>query len=283
MRRIFHSDAYEEPFSRDGYVVIPLLEPASIRALEEIYARVPQGSDSTFYTSHWNRDEAYRKNLNALIKPLMDGCITPLMQKYKSVLSYFLVKHPGMAGEVFLHQDWSVLDESIHRGVTVWCPLVDTDHRNGAFQLVKGSHRFPPNIRGSHIKPTYDSLAQFVVDHFLTEIHLKAGEAIFFDHRLLHYSPPNFSGQSRIAVGHALIPSEAKMIHYYQEEAEPGSPVRIYEAGDDFLLTFGFGDKPDHLHLIGEWGGTRHFPDREEFENWYKTFNPDAPVSLPKT
>ena len=72
-----------------------------------------------------------------------------------------LVKWPGQDGAMGTHQDWTFVDERRFRSVTVWCPLVDVEQRNGALELLPGSHRILTHARCSPSLPeTYqDPLA----------------------------------------------------------------------------------------------------------------------------
>jgi ectoine hydroxylase-related dioxygenase (phytanoyl-CoA dioxygenase family) len=47
---------------------------------------------------------------------------------------------------------------------------------------------------------------------------MKAGDAIFYHHGLLHFSPPNRTSWIRPAINLTLVPKEAECIHYCMPE-----------------------------------------------------------------
>jgi hypothetical protein len=65
---------------------------------------------------------------------------------------------------------------------------------------------------------------------------MKAGDAIIYDHRLMHRTPPNNSDEKRIAVSLNIIPEEAKAIHYYQHEND--NRVELLEIEPDFFVKY---------------------------------------------
>jgi len=39
--------------------------------------------------------------------------------------------------------------------ITVWCPLVDADERNGSLHVVEGSHKIVPDVSGPWGNPFF--------------------------------------------------------------------------------------------------------------------------------
>ena len=156
----------------------------------------------------------------------------------------------------------------------MWCPLIDTNKQNGSFHIVRNSHNFLDNRRGSYIPMPYEKIMDFIEENFLTELPLQAGNALFFDQRLWHASPPNLTQMPRVSVGMVLIPKETTLIHYYAASSENGTlHVDSYEGDDEFLLRFGFGSTPDDLKHTGSFSLEKNFLTENDFQKIYNQWN----------
>ena len=109
--------------------------------------------------------------------------LADLLDDHRLFNTSILVKWPGQDGAMGTHQDWTFVDEDRFRSVTVWCPLVDVEQRNGALELLPGSHRILTHARCSPTLPeTYhDPLAGLGEDD-LAAWPLPGGTAIALDH-----------------------------------------------------------------------------------------------------
>lgn len=251
MRIAFNNPEKEELFRQNGYVVIPnLLNDEDIERFSQFYISIPAASEDTFYSSHWNKDKEYRKHIDNFIRPILFNKTQDLFFDYRPVYGYFLVKMPGEKGTVTVHQDWMLVDESKFVGITIWIPLIDTNLSNGSFQVMENSHKFLSQIRGSNTHFPYRSNLEEVQKSFLSNINMRKGDAIIFDHRLAHASLPNLSNDPRVAVGLVVLPKEAPMIHYYFNPDK--KEVSLYRVDDSFLTDFGLKDKPDQYDFIGK-------------------------------
>ncbi|MCO5249517.1 MAG: phytanoyl-CoA dioxygenase family protein [Chitinophagales bacterium] len=249
MRTVFKSLNNETSFQENGYIIVQdLLNIDEIQTFGNFYKSIPRASNDTFYSSHWNSDKSYREHIDHFIRPILYEKTKDIFLNYRPIYGYFLVKMPGEKGEVSVHQDWMLVDESKYAGITVWIPLVDTNLHNGSFHIVENSHKFLSQIRGSNTHFPYRGNLSEVHERFLTNIELKKGDAVIFDHRLAHASLPNKSNQDRVAVGIVMLPQEAPMIHYYFDQDK--KEVSLYKVDDNFLIDFGLRDKPDHYEYI---------------------------------
>ncbi|MBK8352114.1 MAG: phytanoyl-CoA dioxygenase family protein [Saprospirales bacterium] len=88
------------------------------------------------------------------------------------------------------HQDWTIVDEQKYNSYNLWIPLIDTNKDNGTLGLIVGSHKWNQDVRGFNISNPYGKYTkQFLEIGF--EPTLKAGQAILYNHKLIHYSRPN--------------------------------------------------------------------------------------------
>jgi ectoine hydroxylase-related dioxygenase (phytanoyl-CoA dioxygenase family) len=111
------------------------------------------------------------------------------------------------------HQDW-VCCWRAHTDELITCfiYLDDADEINGCLQVIPGSHigkpicAFKPGSR-FEIDPSYVDKAK------ITSVPLKAGEMIFFDPYLLHYSDLNRSQTPRRAIIYTYNPARLGKIN----------------------------------------------------------------------
>ena len=240
----FLSSTHQQSFERNGFLhVRGMLDHATLKIIRTHYDSLADQSFD-FYTSNWVADEAYKRATNDFLKPILDQATAPYLTDFRSVFSYYLIKKSAENTKVAIHQDWSLIDENQYTGITLWIPLVDTHQENGWFCVVPHSHKVLRNIRGTHIGMPYSDYGDWIEDQMIVPIPAKAGDAIFFDHHLLHYSPPNRSQQVRMAAGHVLIPKDAPMVHYFKQKASDDS-IRQIPVKDDFLLKHSFGQVLD--------------------------------------
>lgn len=265
MRKVFNKPELEESLSRDGYFTLPLLSKEDVARLRQFYEQTPPPDvDAEFYTTHWSQQKEYRQLVDDNLRPLLAERALPLFNDYKACFGYFFVKHPTEGSAFHIHQDWSLVDEDQFRGVTLWIALDDTDVNNGCMHVVPRSHLFANNLRGTNIETPYRKIDDLIEEKFCQPVPLKAGETLFFDQRLLHFTPPNRADKTRVAAGLVTIPRETTFVHYYLDEASGN--VTKYIADDEFLLEMGFGEKVEekNYQCAGEYPyETAYFTERE--------------------
>ena len=128
-----------------------------------------------------------------------------------------------------------------------WSPLIDVDLKNGNFALLKGSQKFGYTIRGSRVcfiysDETHPSILQAMKDGYEIEcLEMKAGDLLFFDHRVAHFSTPNFTDEVRVAAATMLIPEEAQSVHYHVQDDES---IEMFETEDIFYMAHELNTKP---------------------------------------
>ena len=86
---------------------------------------------------------------------------------------------------------------------------------------------------------------------------MKAGEALIFNNKTIHASPPNITNQTRLAVGLGFTQKEAEIRHYY---LKPGTQDTLlkYKITPDFFLKYDNAqlselyDKGEVINGVGE-------------------------------
>jgi ectoine hydroxylase-related dioxygenase (phytanoyl-CoA dioxygenase family) len=214
---IFSNKELNNEFELNGFVVIPLLDKHEVKLLNDTYQSELFGNPEGFYSTSFSKNEIVKSKLINAITKVIEPKAKHIFQPYKALGSCYLSKSPGQKGEMPLHQDWTVVDESKYESITIWIPLQDVNEKNGALKVIPGSHRFSNAIRS----PFFDNPLAGIEDELkkdLQLINLKAGEAIIFSQALIHASPANKSEETRLAVTYGLIPEEAELLFYYDNK-----------------------------------------------------------------
>ena len=231
---LFQDPILAQRFALDGYVKVPLLnadEVASLLAFfHETHPTVPAG----FHSSSFSTDRSEKEHVNARVERVFGPKVGSLFHPIKKLGSCFLSKSPGLQGEMPIHQDWTVVDETRFCSVTIWCALQDTNERNGAMQVIAGSHRFSDALRSPTLPDPFGNLHTEMRPDLRT-VPLKTGEAIIFNQALLHASPSNTGTEPRIAVTYGLIEEEANLLFYHKNEE---GKVERYAVPDNFFQEY---------------------------------------------
>jgi hypothetical protein len=233
MRNTFKNNKLQKNLEENGYLIIPsFLNEIDIISLSSFYEENKETNLSGFHATMHSKDSNYRQKTNAIISSKFESKIANLLDNYRPVIGNFTVKEVGENSFFDFHLDWNMLDESKARSITIWVPLVDTNKTNGNLWVLKNSHKLDATYRAG------PGLNLFTVNEpEYSEKHLEkiilpmhAGDAIIYDHKLFHASPPNLSNQRRLAINLALLPREMKSFHYFYENEK----VNIYEVPDSF-------------------------------------------------
>jgi hypothetical protein len=252
MRRVFRSDEQDEVFQRDGAVVVSLLDAAEVATLLDFYQRDGTESELGFHATMFSGDVGHRTRVDELVKSIMAPKLAPYLYEYRPVVGNYVVKEQDRDDSaVPVHQDWTFVDETRMESLNVWCPLVDTTPQNGRLHLFKGSHRLLNVVRGPFFPNPYVSNAKLIARNYLTELALRAGEAVIYAHSLVHASPPNHSGKPRPAANLALVPAEAQMVHAYLNPEDHSRRPEIFAVDDAFFLSNTIGERPSGVRSIG--------------------------------
>jgi ectoine hydroxylase-related dioxygenase (phytanoyl-CoA dioxygenase family) len=264
MKHLFRDASTQAEFERDGYTVIDLLDQAQVDDLKAFYYGLerPAVSGYGFQVSLDNASPDFVRTVSERLTTAVGASVDKHFKDHRIFTSSFVTKSKAPLGVVPPHQDWTFVDESEFWSATIWCPLVDVCIDNGALGVIKGSHRFYDHVRPSpspqFAPPFKDQL--FVIFPYLNILELKAGQAVVFDNRTIHASPPNITAEVRVAFGIGITHQEAKIRHYYLLPAQDKPLIEGYEVGPDFFESYNnarlsamhsSGTKPKKLNSLG--------------------------------
>ncbi|MBL7778374.1 MAG: phytanoyl-CoA dioxygenase family protein [Chitinophagales bacterium] len=260
---LFKNEKLQQQFNLNGYVVVPFLDETQVAALREFFfakhSQLPDG----FYSSSFNTDETHKQSVNDKIEGVLSEQVGSHFNAIKKLGGCFLNKQPGAQSEMPIHQDWTVVDEPNFDSITIWIPLQDVNEKNGAIQVIDGSHRFSSALRSPSLEDPFKNI-QVELRKDLKLMPMKAGEAFIFSQALLHASPANRSGEPRIAVTYGLIDAAAQLMFYHKNEE---GRVEQYFVEEDFFQRYNtqIGQRPNFGELKTVFDYQQHFVTAEEY------------------
>lgn len=233
MRQYFKNKVLDEQFKKDGIIKVSLLNSEEVNELLALYKTIKR--PLAFKELHFNiRTDSVAEKLRVQEKLLsiLQQRVTDMFTNVHLFGSCFITKGFGFRNEVAYHQDWSMTDEAIDMAFLVWCPLINTNRRNGAFSVLKGSHKLNTGVRTLNM-PTKTFKIKSAVKPYATKLECKAGEALIYHPALFHATYPNRTFKHRVIAYTAVIPNEAKLLFYYKNQAET---VTSYKLPYDFHI-----------------------------------------------
>lgn len=262
--RLFKSEALQAEFDRDGFVVIDLIEQEQVDDLLAFYnsldhAAMPRyGFQVSLDNERSDFVRVISQKLTSTVKPFVDSAF----RDHQIFTASFVVKDKNPLGVVPPHQDWTFVNEQQYWSASIWCPLVDVGRHNGCLGVIRGSHRFYDHVRPSpapqYEPPFKDHL--FTIFPYLKLVEMKAGQALVFNNRTFHASPPNTSAQPRIAFGLGITHRDAEIQHYYLLPKQERVLLERFAVNSDFFYAYNNarlsamhknGERPQDLNSTG--------------------------------
>jgi len=248
-KHIFVDPSLQTHFDEKGYVTVDFLNPEEVEALSNFYQHTTSSEMKGFHASMFHQSQVYKTTVDQHIRKIVGAKIGQYLHNYYPLYANFMVKEPGKDSEMKIHQDWAYVDESKYSSLAIWFPLINLSPENGALFFIEGNHHIENPIRGMGIACPYEHLEKRLHESFLKEIPLKAGQAIIWHHRLVHWSPPNLSNQRRIAATSILVPQNVDIYHFYRDFNWPQNKAEKFLVDNAFFMNYNIGIRPEAKSL----------------------------------
>ncbi len=236
MQEVFQSKKNQKNFEKYGYVKLPFFNQEQVAFLLDVYKKLHPVEEKGFYPSTFSKDKEYRKKADQEIRRLGEESTKKYLKNEKVVCASFIVKNYGKDSIMDVHQDMTLVDESIYTGINIWCPLVDINKDNGLLYVLPKSHRIVPTYRGASIETLYKNVYNEVKKYSIP-IYLKAGESVFFDQSILHWSKPNMTEKARVVTNTFFTHKEATFqTCFYTKEYK--NKIEIFNQDINFMIDF---------------------------------------------
>lgn len=234
--RVFKDVELQKQLNSNGFVVLDFLNDNELNFLIDFYKNKHPENVNGFYTSTFATDTNYRKEVDLAIQSQMKRNLENYFIDYKIHCGSFIVKGADEKSALKMHQDMTLVDESVFTGINIWIPLIDLTKDNGAIELLPRSHRLFKTYRGASLPDIYDGIENCV--HTLMQaLYLKAGQAVIFDQSIIHYSPANKSSSVRPVINTFITHKDASIKICYWDKNERNE-IEIFEQAPDFMVNF---------------------------------------------
>jgi hypothetical protein len=241
----------DSSLQKKGYVLLPgLLSRVDVTALLKLYVRFEDQYSGPFHTTHFSTDKTYKREVHNAITDIVFPLAAGYLSDFKPLFGNFMIKNPDPSVAMFMHADWAYVDEERFRSVAIWIPLIDVDETNGCLGIIEGSHKVTNPIRGPQIRQSSQQHELEWERRYGRLLPMKAGDAIIYDHGLLHYSHPNKTDKPRPALNFSLAPSAATpLLHYCGFEGS--DQIDMYSVSDpDFYIHYTHFQHPETGQLL---------------------------------
>lgn len=241
MRKIFKDETKTKEIHRDGFIVIQnFLNSDELENLKKKYNTIQSDKQlDTTFSSYEGDNLLKRKEINEAIKFAINRSLNEILINYKPLTGVFISKPKNnINSKIKLHFDSNCIEEDNHESVVLWIPLNEVNEQNGALQVFKGSHQFMSKIRPFGAPFCYEKYYEFFEQHFMSPICMKAGDALLFFNRTLHYSDINKSETERISFRIDLIPTELNAVQYFHEKNMQKNKVKVFKIDDNYYERF---------------------------------------------
>ena len=261
----------DERLLKEGHVIIPFLTVDEVQQLVDFYYQFhPRNLDGMYATAHVP-DLDLRMKMNDFIKGVFKRAIAETFVNSRSLGGSYIAKGKGERGSLTPHQDWNIVDEEQFRSFNIWVPLVDLKENNGAILILPGSHTWIKSYRSANINSAYSQCTDLLWKE-MEPRYMKAGEALIYDHRMLHASGENSSDEIRLAAVYGIIPEDAEM-RYYHKSGD--NEVEVFESNPDFFLYGNIFEGPKGLKSLQK---IPHQYEDVSVERYYKLAGKTPPV-----
>jgi hypothetical protein len=211
---MFADPEREARFQEEGFAVVDLATPGEVDELLTSCRLqfAPTGAPMVF--ANVEPDRSAMRRLEQLAAPLWDRHISTLFPGHRVAFTTCVLKNPGPDSMMDAHEDGTFVDPRQGRSATLWMALTDclpTD-ANGMIQVLPGSHLVAANAAGANVREWHRPYTRFLTEH-LVPVPTRAGQAVVWDSRVLHGSPPNLSAAARFALVAELVPIGMPLVH----------------------------------------------------------------------
>lgn len=255
---------------KEGFDIFPEMPEAVVDALSKFYVSVKQSDMTGFHPTLLWKDAETKKLISQKICEAIQPYVQQHLPGFRILYGSFMVKEQGENSRMKLHQDWAYVQEPEHESLAIWFPLLDLTDENGVLSVIPRSHMIANYVRGPGVFCPFSENCTYIIEHWGKPVYLKKGQPIIWQHRLLHYSPPNLSDKPRIAVTAILIPEDANPIHFFKPEEN--DLVRAFGVLEDFYFHYRIGYEPENnVTLLSKFEHRQATYDHSTLRNYLNT------------
>ncbi len=244
-KKIFLDEIKNKELERQGFAVVSLLNQEEIDDLTIFFYQEHTKLPAGMYATSHAADLSLRKAMNDKIQKVCKRAVKSTFGNVQTLGGTFMAKCKGENGSIHPHQDWSIVNEHEFFSYNVWLPLVDTTEENGTLLILPKSHTLLKNTRGLNIPSSFESVVKDVWK-YMQPINLKAGQALVYDHRMLHASGLNNTDIPRLVLVYGIIPENATMRLFFGRN----DSIEEYECSPEYYFNENIFQEPKTIKLL---------------------------------
>lgn len=249
----------QKSYHENGYAKLQFLNKQELHELLSFYEEIK--NDLAYHSGLHISMEMAGEELGLLIKnkikEIIESALKRSFKNYKVFQGSFIIKKKNEENNsIGVHQDWVFVDEEGgYTSATLWIALSDIVKKNGSVGFLPGSHndfnfRFVPM---QVCETPYSDVQEELAETLIIE-ELKKGEALIWDHRVLHGSLPNLSEEDRLVSSIAITHADAPMQMVYKLPND--EKIGIFPIDVDFMNNYNshkiYGDYKLGINLGGK-------------------------------
>ncbi len=266
-------------FSKQGFDSGPYINSKQVTELQELYNEVEnqlhfdQGCNFSVLEKDIDLRTYIHNSIISICKPSLDK----RFKDYKFFIAHLIVKKPYSKKSISLHQDPMFTDQAIYPAMSVWTALGGVDEVTGKFGFINHAvDAFPP-----FQTETLPQVFKNVYNHLnsdVSELALKAGDGIYFDNRMIHYTHPNISNKTRVGLTIKIAHKDAENLTLHRVPGQPNAEIKLYKHHDSFYADadWVYDSSKEHGHnCLGVLDYEPYFEDEESIKQVLQNKTPN--------
>ncbi len=255
-RNIFIDEKQSKEFLSNGFIVTPVSEDPKVEILTSIVKALKEKwnyddvhQQAPFRFSAYNNNSCWKKEVFNKISAYIEPFINQTLINYIPFVVNLFEKMPNSGdNSISIHQNPSFTDTQTNDSVSIWIPLTNVSKINGTIGVLNGSQTFLHHYRAANMPNIFSNITDYLINTGFKPIEVIKGNAVILNDSIFHWSYPNLSEHSRMAVQVICIPSIAKPQYYYYDDRI--NRLNIYSIRKEFFFEFNCKEEPTNVPLI---------------------------------
>ncbi len=254
---VFQEPQLQASFRKDGFIVLDMLSEAEFDSLRLLVRDLhlegqatASNQDTSYRLSFFSDSAEYRKKIFDEVSNFVQPFLDRYLCAYHPLMVNIFNKEPH-TGEVPVHQNWTFVDETVYRSVSVWIPFVDVTRENGTMELVRGSQDGVSGQRGPLIPWAFSHMVDVLKQRYMEPLNLRAGQVAIIDDAIIHYTSENNTSSDRMTVQIIAKPRGARALHLHRPHPD-ADHLEVFEVDSGFFQRFQMYNRPEGVFKLAE-------------------------------